>query len=423
MGAGPLLLPSLNMHPVYYRPHGAGDWSGHVPFGYDLVAEFRPPVIVELGTYYGESYFTFCQAVEEHAAGCKAFAVDTWRGDAHTGIYGEAVFREALAHNKRYEAFSTLLRMTFDEAAARFEDGSIDLLHIDGLHTYEAVRHDFETWFPKVAPGGVILLHDTQARSYGFGVWRFWQDARNRFDNFEFFHCSGLGVIRKPGGGQVCGLSDLLFASPQISERVRRFYQVCGERLEYRDRLLRLGRNGNWDLLAKFYWKPPAEAFSEQRSLHLREAIDDSPKWVRFDLPEEAVFAQVRIDLMESPQFLRLSGLRLRGPQEQELWRLPANGISESFRAGVEITQEHGGGCLVALSDAAEHSIVVNIPQDVLAITAQVRNVELELCGVAAEQYAAAVAAMLREFQARAADAEARLASGAPAQSDVDRRA
>ena len=74
------------------------------------------------------------------------------------------------------EHFSTLLPMTFDQAVDRFSDGEIDLLHIDGYHTYEAVRHDFETWQSKVSGRGVILFHDVMERIYDFGVWRLWKE-------------------------------------------------------------------------------------------------------------------------------------------------------------------------------------------------------------------------------------------------------
>lgn len=122
-------------------------WIGHLPFAAWIIKQLSPSLFVELGTHTGNSYFSFCQAVSQFNLPTKCFAVDTWRGDEHAGWYGEEIFLQVSAHNQdRYPAFSSLLRMTFDEAEAQFADQTIDLLHIDGHHTYEAVRHDFETW-------------------------------------------------------------------------------------------------------------------------------------------------------------------------------------------------------------------------------------------------------------------------------------
>ena len=51
-------------------------------------------------------------------------------------------------------------RMTSVEAAKEVEDGSIDIVFIDGLHTYEGVRDDLEAWVPKIKVGGIISGHD-----------------------------------------------------------------------------------------------------------------------------------------------------------------------------------------------------------------------------------------------------------------------
>jgi O-antigen biosynthesis protein len=111
-------------------------WIGHIPFASWLVALLRPRLLVELGTHSGNSYCAFCQAMVESAVQGKAFAVDTWCGDEHSFEYEEDVFHDLSAHHDpRYGSFSTLLRTTFDEAVHRFDDGSVDVLHIDGLHT------------------------------------------------------------------------------------------------------------------------------------------------------------------------------------------------------------------------------------------------------------------------------------------------
>jgi hypothetical protein len=216
-------------------------WSHHMPFGYDLVGALKPSLLVELGTYSGLSFFCFCQSIQENGVDGVCYAVDSWVGDKHTGEYGDQIYRQVLHHcRQHYAGFAYLMRMQFSEALAHFSDESIDLLHIDGLHTYEAVREDFETWFPKVKPGGIVLLHDIFSRLRDFGVWKFWQEQVNCFEHFEFKHGFGLGVLRKPGGEPSPEpLLDLLFNSdPAESAKLRAYYLQVAQHVTLKRRFM-----------------------------------------------------------------------------------------------------------------------------------------------------------------------------------------
>ena len=193
-------------------------WTEHVPFMFWLMATLRPARFVELGTHTGMSYCAACQAVDELSLDTACHAVDSWEGDEQAGFYGEEVLADLREHHDpRYSAFSELLQRDFDDAVDQFEDGSIDLLHIDGLHTHEAVRHDFETWLPKLAPDAVVLFHDTNVHKPTFGVHRFWQELMERHRGFNFLHGHGLGVLcvgtTPPGMEAMMGSNDDRFVA------------------------------------------------------------------------------------------------------------------------------------------------------------------------------------------------------------------
>jgi GT2 family glycosyltransferase len=189
------------LSPAYLGPRierYIGDsWCMHLPFGYDLMREFAPKVFVELGVKQGESYFAFCQSAAENKINVRCYGVDSWRGDIQTGELDPKVQAEAEMYNCRYASFSELKGMLFVEALKDFPDASIDLLHIDGTHTYADVKTDFESWLPKLTPRGIILFHDVILRDHGFGVWKLWDEITREHDSFLFEFGCGLGVWKK----------------------------------------------------------------------------------------------------------------------------------------------------------------------------------------------------------------------------------
>lgn len=190
-----LILPSLDFK-VGYKSKVC-NWHHHLHFAYDLIANVRPRTLVELGVHYGDSYFTFCQSIKEQEIECQCYGVDHWTGDVHSGFYDEEVWNIVSNYNQANYYFSHLIRKEFSHALKDFEDLSIDLLHLDGCHTYEAIKHDFYSWFPKVSDKGIILLHDIYEKGNGFGVWKLWEELKLKFKTFSFSFGHGLGVIFK----------------------------------------------------------------------------------------------------------------------------------------------------------------------------------------------------------------------------------
>lgn len=172
-------------------------WTGHTNFAQWIVNELNPSTIVELGVDYGLSTLSF--AIPNKGT---IFGIDNFSGDHQTGFRNTEEFIRDKIKQLNIDNI-VLIKTNFDDAV-KFWNKPIDILHIDGLHTYDAVKNDYQNWSRFVKEDGVILLHDTCITRDDFGVYKFFEEIDLPKINFK--HSCGLGVVSK---------------NPKIIERIR----------------------------------------------------------------------------------------------------------------------------------------------------------------------------------------------------------
>lgn len=161
----------------------------------DMVQELKPRGFLEIGTRNGGTFFLLCRLADPRAT---VISLDL-PGGAFGGGY--TIFQiPVLRRMKMPDQKLCLIRDDSHKESAQIRvtqalaGTPLDLLFIDGDHSYEGVKKDFEMYSPLVRPGGIVAFHDiVQVDVPDFGVSRFWEEAKLRHSHREIIENRGQG--------------------------------------------------------------------------------------------------------------------------------------------------------------------------------------------------------------------------------------
>lgn len=166
----------------------------------------KPAVILEIGTAKGATLLPWCRIASK-----KVVSVDL-PGGIHGGGYPaikQPLYRALVSdrpgvslHLIQDDSHSPATRRLAEEKLA---GDSIDVLFIDGDHSYAGVKADFDLWSPLVRPGGLVIFHDILPHKTvaHCEVDKFWNELKPCYAFEEYIDnpdqgWAGIGVVQMP---------------------------------------------------------------------------------------------------------------------------------------------------------------------------------------------------------------------------------
>ncbi len=148
--------------------------SGHILYGFqDFIQHLKATenlsefVIVEIGSYIGQSTTMFANEAK------LVISVDPFMNDydpndgaCHAADIPTVVYQKFLENIAPYNNI-VHIKKTSDDAVGDIKE-KVDLVYIDGIHTYEQVKKDIQNYTGLIKPGGYICGHDYS--DYWIGV-------------------------------------------------------------------------------------------------------------------------------------------------------------------------------------------------------------------------------------------------------------
>lgn len=170
-----------------------------------ILKKEKPKIILEIGTANGGTLFLFSRIADEDAI---IISIDL-PGGRYGGGYPEwrvSLYESFCLSNQRMY----LIRANSHEEATlnkvkNFLNGKkFDFIFIDGDHTYQGVKKDFEMYNPLTKEKALIAFHDIVIHpvELNVGVNQFWNEIKQRYEYVEIVEnwdqrLGGIGILKK----------------------------------------------------------------------------------------------------------------------------------------------------------------------------------------------------------------------------------
>lgn len=162
-------------------------WGGLHPIFDTMIERIKPEVIIEVGTWKGESALHMAEACQKQALDTAIICIDTWLGSSEHWLHwpqelkmehgGPMLYRQFLANVLFRKAQDIIVPFqTTSSAAARVLQArriKADLIYIDADHHEEAVFADLQAYYPLLSERGLLFGHDYQFESVRRAVGSF----------------------------------------------------------------------------------------------------------------------------------------------------------------------------------------------------------------------------------------------------------
>ncbi len=168
-----------------------------------ILKKEKPKHILEIGTAFGGTLFLFTRIASDNA---KIISIDLPGGNFGGGYIKTRMklYDEFRMNNQKIYLIrkNSHKKETLEEVKEILAGSKLDFLFIDGDHTYEGVKRDFELYSPCVKKDGLIVLHDiVKSEIRGCDVSVFWDEIKSRYKIIEIIedknqNWAGIGLVK-----------------------------------------------------------------------------------------------------------------------------------------------------------------------------------------------------------------------------------
>lgn len=204
------------VNPIYNNldllPEDLQGWNGTAPIFRSLIEEVRPKIIVEVGTWKGQSAITMAKAIQELKLPSLIYCIDTWLGalefwtslkdtperdlllkNGYPQIYYQ--FLSNVVHQGMQDLITPIVgTSSMGLSYLKYFNITPQLIYIDASHEEEDVYYDVKHYFEHLESGGIIFGDDFKAwPGVKLAVNRFTQEYKIEYEVID----SNFWVVRK----------------------------------------------------------------------------------------------------------------------------------------------------------------------------------------------------------------------------------